>query len=365
MIDRSIKPVEDKKISFSFPTVQNVKLKNGIELFHIKKNELPITKIIIITNAGAYFDPEGKSGTASLLSKLIDEGAGGLSAFELDHELELLGSVLSVYSDHENIYSSILSLSENLGKSLEIFAKIITNPDFKEEDFNREKSILLNGLLNLRQHSGYLANTAFSKELFKGTNYSNSVNGSVNSVKNITNSDIIDFYKKYFSANNSKFISVSNLNVEEIKIEIEKYFSEWTGGELFSFKEYNFSNNENKIIIIDKTDAVQTEIMMGHTSDSRNNPQNYFSRLIVNSILGGQFTSRLNSNLREEKGFTYGINSAFYYFNSFGYFVVAASVDLEHTLESLTEIKKEIIGMKNDITNGEINFSKSSLLTFQ
>ena len=361
MTNRNSVPEPKGQISFKLPSIERFSLSNKLNVSFIRKSSLPIIQIGLIISAGSKFDPSGKKGLANLTAMLIDEGAAELSALELDNEFEMLGSIFSISTDQDSIFISLLTLKENLDRSLQLLSKIILYPHFNEEDFQREKKKCLSKIIQLQDEPSYIASVAFENLIFKNTPYAYPTFGFERTISSISNDDIKDFFKSYFTVDNSHFVIVGNVYQPEVKDLLEKYFSGWKNYNSSTYGTFAPKNERNRFYLIHKEDAAQSEIRIGHTAKGRN-ASDYFETLIMNSVLGGQFTSRINLNLREKRGFTYGANSSFSYNKEYGYFEVETAVHSQNTGESVSEILKELNGIRENITNEEFEFAKSSLI---
>lgn len=354
------KPEIKKEISFSLDNISTHSLKNGMKLFYLRKEKLPIIRLNLVVEAGGKFDYFTNPGTARLTSQMIDEGADGLTALELSDEFDLLGTDFSISADNDFIIFSLQSLTENFQKSLELFSKVILKPDFPEKEFEREKKKLLVNIFQLKDDPERIAEQIFDKIIFAKHYYALPVSGYLDTVEKISLTDVKNHYSKYFKANNSFIAAAGNLTSEEIFQLVETYFNGYSSSsEIISLPE-KFEVSDKKIFIYDKSDSVQTEIRVGFISGKRN-ISDYFSKLLLNTIFGGQFNSRLNSNLREKKGYTYGISSQFVYTKNAGYFSINTSVSSENTFDAVEEILSEIENLKNGVTTEELNFAKTSL----
>lgn len=361
MTDRSIKPEPVESINFEIPGIEKFELQNGLKIFLIKKNSLPIVQFNFLTEAGSKFDPQNKKGLAFLTSLLIDEGAGNLSALELDNEIESLGSILKVSCDHDSVSITLLTLKENVEKSFNIFSDVILKPRFEDEDFKREQKKLLNKIIQSAGEPSYIADTVFEKLVFENSNYAYPAIGIKTTVENILNEDVNKFYSANFNAGNSALVVVGNITRNEI-LSLSQNSIAKLKDKPENISEIVFNNNaDNKIYFVHKEGAVQSELRVGHITNSRTH-KDYYAKLLMNTILGGQFSSRLNSNIREDKGFTYGISSGFYYNKISGQFEITTSVQAENTAAALTEINNELKGIKEKILEEEIAFAKSYLI---
>lgn len=360
-INRSQPPLTDPNIKFSLPEIEQFKLKNGLRITFVEKSSLPIIQMGLITNAGSRFDPIKRHGLAYLTSLLIDEGAGEYSALELDNEFESLGSIFSVSTDSDLIYLNLLSLKEKFERSLELLAKVYSSPLFTDQDFEREQQKLQTKIIRSYDDPSFIASANHKKLIFKDSPFAHPIIGDSESIKSIKNDEVKNFFNQYFVPANSDLIVVGSISRKELETKLNRYLNSVTKQNIDRNGSSAFVNNKSKIFFIHKDDAAQSEIRVGHLTNKRTDPD-YYAKTILNSILGGQFSSRLNLNLREDKGFTYGVSSGFYYNEPSGYFQIATSVQSENTGQALEEINKEIVGIKDNVSDKEIDFVKSYLI---
>ncbi len=361
IIDRTKKPAEKGELNFSLPEIKRFSLKNGLNVIFVEKKNLPITQLLLFVNGGSKSDPVNKKGLAFLTSMLIDEGAGGLDALALDNEIELLGSILRCSANQDGFSVSMLTLSENFDRSLELFSMVVTGPHFNEGDFEREKKKQLTKIIQLQDDPEYIANTAFRKILFDKTPYQPPVIGFHETVENITVEDVRNFYANTFTVQNSTLIVVGNISQSELHKKLDLQLGGWKTGDGYKIDLPAIKKPERATYFVHKEGAAQSELRIGTISPGRKSPD-FYARTIMNSILGGQFSSRINLNLREDKGFTYGAHSSFNFNRKAGSFVVSTGVESEHTEESVREIFKEFDGIKQKVLPEELEFSKSYLI---
>lgn len=361
-MDRTSPPVINGNISFKLPNEKKLKTANGIEVRFTQKNELPIIHLNILIEAGSKFDPEGKHGLAYLTSLMIDEGAGEYDSIEFNRQMNMLGSSLGISCDHDYFYISLLSLSDKFEKSLELMSLVLKKPKFRVEDFDREKKKLVNILLQAQNDPEDVAHKVFESKVYGTFNkYGNSIPGSIETIQKITLDDVKYYFDSRIIKNNLSVIVTGNIEDINLLKLLNRTFSFINSSESFSGVEYFTKANPTSIFIVDKPDAPQTEIRIGQPVNHRNHPD-YYARQLMNLILGGQFSSRLNANLREKRGLTYGVRSFFGYNKKGGYFCVSASVDAEKTYEAVSEIINELHGMQKEISDSELEFAKSSIV---
>lgn len=361
MTDRKNKPQSKSEISFTLPQPNEFFLSNGLRVIFIKKDKLPLVRLNLILNAGSKFDPENKIGLSYLTSLVMDEGADGLNALQLSDEFDMLGSSFNVSIDNDLVNLSLQSLTENFDRSLELFSKVLLKPSFTDDDFLREKKKLITRILQSRDEPDYLADEIFDMVVLgKSNSYSFPVSGYEKTVKTISVEEIKSFYKNFFFPSNSNLIVVGNLNQVELEQLLNKYFSDWENDQNEIKVSIKSTKPDKKIYLYHKEGTVQTEIRVGHLTENRNQ-KDFFQRYLLNTILGGQFTSRINLNLRERNGYTYGATSRFQYFKDTAFFEVSTSVGIENTANALKEILFELDNIHNGISEVELEFAKSSI----
>jgi zinc protease len=361
-IDRTIKPIPSKEISFSLPGIEKFTLNNNLEVHFIKKTNLPILQFNLLINAGSFLDLENKKGLSNLFSLAVDEGAGKYNSLQLSDEFELLGSNFSISSSEDNAFFSLQTLKENVAKSLELFSAVIKTPHFNENDFKREQRKVITHIFQQQDEPDEIADLVFDHIIFGKSNpYSSPIVGYDKDVKNISTDDIKTFYSNFILPNNSKLIVVGNISKEELLDKLEFYFKDWTSKEILIDVSFPKINSDKKIFLFDKKGSVQSEIRIGHTTPNRNE-NDFFPKTILNNILGGQFTSRINLNLRERKGYTYGAHSRFNYLKESAYFLATTSVGIENTGNAVREIMNELEGIRAGVDTEELDFAKSFLI---
>ncbi|MDX1373498.1 MAG: pitrilysin family protein, partial [Nitrososphaeraceae archaeon] len=287
---------------------------------------------------------------------------GKLNALELAEKFDMLGAHFSVGTDNDTIKLTLQTLSENFQDALQLYCMVLQSPHLNETEFEREKRKISTRLVQLSDDPDYLANTSFEYLLLGKKNYyAYPVLGSVNNLDLINNSDVKDFYKKYFSPENTSLVVVGNWAENETQNLLQKYLGSWAKNNIPKTESIKQSENIGKIFIFDKKDSVQTEIRIGRISSLRSE-KNYYSKLLLNTIFGGQFTSRLNLNLREKHGYTYGVVSRFNYYKETAFFYISTSVGIENTKNALDQIFIELDKINQSVKDTEIQFAKSSIV---
>lgn len=360
--DRKFKPNPAEEIAFNPPIPQTFKLNNGMNVLFVQKSKLPIIRCSLMINAGSKFDPADKKGLSNLTGMLIDEGAGGLDALQLSEEIDMLGSGISIKVDVDSVFVSFQSLKSNFPKTLELFSKIIIQPHFDDKSFLREQRKILTRVLQTKDKPDEIADIIMDFSVFGKENpYAYNTIGYEESLMNLTNDDVKNYYSKFFIPDASDLFVAGDTDSEELKDLLNASISNWKSGESNQINFTDATREKTKIILYHKENAAQCELRASHITSKRHEG-NYFAKFLMNLILGGQFSSRINLNLREDKGFTYGATSSINYFQQAGYFYLQTSISNENTGTTIKEIVSELNKIRDGVTEQELEFVKSYII---
>ncbi|MCW5962114.1 MAG: insulinase family protein [Pyrinomonadaceae bacterium] len=349
--------------SFALPSIQKTKLKNGLDVWFVKQTELPIVSMNLVVKSGSTNDPAGKSGLASVTASLMDTGTKTRSAVEIANETQSIGANLNTGSGWDSSTVSIQTLTKNVDKALEIFADVALNPTFPQDEFVKYQRRTLTGLLQRKDNPNAIANVAYDKVLY-GADHPYGISINEASVKSMTREDAEKFYETYFRPNNATLIVVGNVEMKSLVGKLETAFAGWKAGDIPAANVGSAPERKGTAIyLVDKPGAAQSVISIGQVGVSRDNPD-YFALQVMNSILGGQFSARVNMNLREDKGYTYGARTGFSYRKGAGPFTAGADVQTAVTKESVQEFLKELNGIRGSVpvTESELEYNKQSLI---
>ena len=341
-------------------------LSNGLEVLLVKDEELPYVSFDIMFKIGSKMDPEGKEGLMSLLAEVIDKGTKKRSAIQVVEDMELLGTSFLYNLDNDSISFSVETLSWLSTEVLEIFAEIITQPIFPEEEFQRAQKKSIGWVDRSAEDFSSYSSRIFNKYLYMSHPYGFYQNGSLGSLKIIHNEDIKNFYNRYFDPKQT-VLSVSGRYPDDIIEQLEKFFGNWKISSEKNKKGQDIAVSiipdikKTELLLVNQVAAVQSEIRMGHISVHRSHPD-YLSLRAANIILGGSFSSRLMNRIRVQKGLTYGVTSHFSAKKELGAFKIGLAVRNDKVGSALLEI----IGVledfhKNGITEEELNKTKQLL----
>jgi len=355
-------PPEPKFAKFTKKT-----LSNGLKVVLAERHNIPVVNFNLIFDAGFSADQFATPGTASLAGNLLDEGTKTRNSLQISEELQNLGANLSSGASLDYSNLSLSALKMNLEKSIEIFSDVLLNPSFPQSDFDRLKKTQLAGIKQEKSSPRTIAMRVFPKIVFgEGHAYSNPFTGSgfEESIDKMSREDMVKFYSTWYRPNNATMVIVGDVTMEEIAPLLEKYLKNWKSGDL---PKKNISEVQNKakseFYLIDKPGAQQSEIYAVNLAPPSKDP-NDISIGLMNYILGGAFTSRINMNLREGKHWTYGARTTVVGAKGQRPFMVSAPIQGDKTKESILEIYKEIKGILSDkpVTEDELNKVKQNRL---
>ncbi len=347
---------------YHFPNVTRETLANGLEVLVAENHNAPLVSVRALIASGADRDTADLAGLASMTTELLDEGAGSRDAIRLAEDLGLLGASLGTGTDWDASYISLDVLSRNFNASMEIFADIARRPMLPESALNRVRSERLMELLQQREEPAAIAGKRFSNLLYGRGTYGNSVMGNSDSVARFAIGDVKSFYSDHFIPNNTAIVIAGDIDAQNAVAIVRRLFSDWKRGAEPPRPPITPAPIENsRIYLVDRPTAVQSEIRVGHIGVARST-EDYFPLTVMNALLGGVFNSRINLNLREKHGYTYGARSAFAFRRQAGPFVVSAPVRNEVTLESVTEVLNELRRIRTgDIEERELEDTKNYL----
>ncbi|RYV02746.1 peptidase M16 [Shewanella sp. OPT22] len=361
--DRSVIPPSGSAPIIKVPNIWRGKLANGIDVMSTVTDETPTVELVVYLNGGHRVEPVAKSGLAEITAAMMNESTQLHSNEELAQKLDLLGSSIQFDSSGYQSVIQVTSLTENLDKTLTLLNEKLFKPGFKNEDFQRIKQQMLQGLKHQQTVPTYLASVGLSQLLYgKNSPLGVSSGGSIESVSKLTLADVKRYYKTFYTAANAQIIAVSNLKHESL-VEHLGGLSHWKG-KATSYPKLPAPPKlkGGTIYLIDKPKAAQSVVMISDRALKYDATGDYFKASLMNYPLGGAFNSRINLNLREDKGYTYGARSGFSGGVEAGSFTASASVRTDVTAESVQEFIKEIVKyQKSGMTDAELDFMRKSI----
>ncbi|WP_115868677.1 M16 family metallopeptidase [Marinoscillum furvescens] len=361
-VDRSKLPDVGPAAEVKFPDLQRATLSNGMKVVLAERKTVPLIEFRMILDAGYAADQYAKAGTANLTLNMLDEGTKTRSSLQINEELSLLGANLGTGSNLDQSFVSMSALKANFDQSLALFADVVLNPSFPEADFERVKKQQLVGIQNEKKSPVSMALRTLPKFLYGASHaYGNPLTGSgyEETVAEITREDLMKFYDSWFKPNNATIVAVGDITLDELTEKLNDQFKKWKKGEVPTKNLSSVgSPNKNKIYVMDKPEALQSVIIAGHLTNPYGEA-NEIAVSMMNNILGGEFTSRVNMNLREDKGWAYGAFTFLYSAKGQRPFLAYAPVQTDQTAPSMQEIMKEINGYLGDNPATNEEFEKT------
>jgi zinc protease len=350
---------------FTLPLIERRNLSNGLEVVIVEHHELPVVTLNMVLRTGAAADPQESAGLASITAALLDEGTSTRSALAISNELAAIGARLSTGADWDLSGVSLLTVARHMESALEIFTDVLTNPAFPDHELELQRNTRLTAIMQRRDNPQDIAGLVYASLLYGQQHpYGHPIIGDERSVRAVTNLDIRNFYETHYRPNNATLIIVGDVRPEVIVPQLEHAFAGWESADVppINLREPP-ERNASTLYLVDKPGAAQSVIVIGQVGPTRSTPD-YFPLLVMNTMLGGQFTSRLNLNLREDKGYTYGARTFFDFRRGRGPFAATASVQTAVTKEALAEILKELRGIRGErpVTQAELEFSKQAII---
>lgn len=326
-------------------------------------SKLPLVTVLVIVDAGSTNEPSGKEGVAALTATALVEGTKRYDGAELTEKFEQLGTSIESEADWDSAFIKITILSSKLAEATNLLGEAISNPVFPEREVERLKSERLAEILQLETEPRGLADEKFSEFLYVDeSRYSKPDEGTAESVSALTREDVEQFYRENYKSGATTVIIAGDISPDTARTLVTAAFQEWPEG---SPRKQSPSamprTNRKSVRIVNKPEAPQSELRVGHVGLPRKHPD-FFPTLVMNAVLGGLFGSRINLNLREVHGYTYGASSFYDWRRGPGPFVVSTAVQSEVTAPALREIGLEIDRIRAErISEEELSLARDYL----
>jgi zinc protease len=357
--DRSVPPKLGPPPRLSLPPIQQATLSNGLNVLLMEKHQVPVVEVNLVVRGGSVLDPNGKVGLASMTADMMDEGAGGRDALELADAIDFLGANISTFAGSHTSGVTLYTPVSKLDGALPLMADVALRPTFPEQELERKRRSRLTTLLQWHDQPGAIASALINEELYHNHPYGHSSVGDEASIRALSVSDLRSFHDTYFVPNNAVVIVVGDVTSGTIMPKLEAAFGSWPRGTVPSASWPDPGQvARTEVLLVDRPGSAQSEIRIGRVGVPRAT-DDYFSLQVMNNILGGAFTSRLNQNLREDKGYTYGAGSSFSYRELPGPFIASSAVQTDATDKALTEFFKEFDGIRQPVPADELERGKN------
>ena len=365
-VDRSRLPDLGPERAFTFPEIRRATLPNGLRIWTVEHRQVPLVSVLALVPVGAACDPVDRPGLAAMTGDMLDEGSGDKGALDVHEALGRIGAQLDLDVGHDATVLGLTTLDRYLDRGLDLLRDMVIRPRFEQREFDRVRDLRLNRLLQLKDMPPALADRAFTQLLYRNHPYGHLPIGSEGSLRSMMIRDITSFHKRAFVPAQTTIIAVGSASHEAMSEAVTRAFEGWsavTSDPVPDPETYPAPLPAGvRLALVHRPGAAQSELRIGHVALSRKSPD-YHAALVANMVLGGQFVSRINMNLREDKGYTYGVRTAFEFRRAPGPFVLHASVQADATAEAVREAIHEMREIRGDrpITRHELELGRASL----
>jgi zinc protease len=366
MTNRSKLPDFGPELPFSFPAIQRATLANGVRAWTVEHRQVPLIAILALVPVGASSDPPNRPGLAAITGDMLDEGCGERSALDVHEALGRIGAQLDLDVGYDATVIGVTMLERFLDRGLELVRDMLVRPRFEQREFDRVRDLRLNRLLQLKDMPPALADRAFAQLLYRGHPYGHLPIGSEGALRALMIRDITSFHRAACIPSRTTVIAVGDASHATLQEAIRRAFDAWQADESEPVGDPETfppaAPVATRLALVHRPGAAQSELRLGHVALPRRTAD-YHAALVANMILGGQFVSRINMNLREDKGYTYGARTAFEFRRAPGPFVLHASVQSDATADALKESLAEIRAIRGErpVTRQELEVGRASL----
>ncbi len=361
---RANKPAPGPDVVFKVPAVKRFKLKNGLPVILAESHELPLVTFDLNIKSGGAANPKGMAGLADLTSNMLDEGTKTRSALQIADEVAFLGANLGVGASWESSSVSIGTLSKNVDQALAIWADVIVNPVFDEKELSRLRENLLTALTRRKDSPPQVASLTYARALYGEDHpYAWPQNGTEETIKKMTVADLKKFYDTHYRPGNAVLAVSGDITEAEVKAKLEPLLKAWKPKAVAEVKLPKApQHGKTRVYLVDKAGAPQSSIRVGLIGIERRHPD-YFPALVMNMVLGGTGFHRLGLNLREGKGWTYGVSCGFDMRKTPGPWTASGEFVAARTADSVNEILGEIKKMRDvDVPEDELRQAKDYII---
>ena len=360
-VDRTRPPALPAAPALRVPPVQTATLPNGLELAVVEMHEVPVVDISLILRAGSVRDPADLPGLATFTANMLDEGAGTRTALDIAEEAAYLGATFGTGAGLEASQVSLHVPKRRLGPALDLMADVVLRPTFPDSEIARQRDLRRTAILQIRDQPTAIAPIAFNAIVFGQAHpYGRPAGGNDVSTAALDRDRIVRFYQTFYRPNNARLLIVGDITMSEARRLATERLGSWARGDVPLLPLATApAPAPRTIYLVDKPGAAQSVIRIGHVGVPRSTPD-YAALQVLNTIVGGSFTSRLNQNLREEHGYSYGAFSRFDMYRMAGPFRAYASVVTAKTDSSLIEFLRELRRVRDEpVPQSELDKAKA------
>jgi zinc protease len=358
-------PAAGSPIVFSAPKIESFALKNGIKVLFVERRDLPIVSVHVVVKVGAGDLASARPGVMSFAGAMMEQGTDTRTALQLSDEYEALGASHGAWIEWDSGGSSIKVLSSKLDQALDLLADVTLHPSFPEKELDRLRARRLAAIQQEKNSPGAMAGNAVAASLYgRAHPYGHSLSGREDDVKKMKRADLVAAYHHEFTAANATIVAAGDVSREALQQKLEARFGAWKSGvaerghvpAVLALK-----TSTPRIVVVDRPGAPQSQVYVAETGVAMSSPDRDAIG-VMNAILGGMFSSRINLNLREAHAYTYGARSRFSMRHGPGPFTTGAAIFADKTVDAIKEIFKELDRMRADVvSDDELADAKESI----
>ncbi len=364
-VDRSQLPAVGPDPAFRFPRIVRHTLANGLSVRTVEHHTVPVVTFVMLIDGGVVSDPAGQEGLAAITADMVDEGTGDLSAIEVSESLAQIGAEYDVDVGADAVVFTLTTLERFMERGAGLLANLLIRPSLRREDFDRVRQMRLDRLRQLKDSPPAVAERAFLRLMYPDHPYGHLAIGNEASLRGLELERVAQCHRALFQPNRATLVVAGPMTHDALRQAAETAFGAWEASAERVASEVGDvvpRVEAPRLTVIPREGAAQSELRIGHLSARRNAPD-YPSLLVMNAVLGGQFVSRINLKLREEKGFTYGARTGFDWRRRLSPFALQASVHSASTAEAIRDSLAELDGIRGPRppTDTEMLLARASL----
>jgi zinc protease len=366
LVDRSALPSVGPTPSFRFAPIEKGRLNNRLAVWTAEHRGLPVLSFLLVLPSGSAADFEGYEGLAAITADMLDEGSGDRSAIDINGAVARIGTHLDVDVSSDATVLSVTCLARFARPALSLMADCVLRPRFAPADFDRIRQLRLTRLVQIRDMPSAVADRAFMQLVYGTHPYAHMALGTEEALRQMSVEDTRAFHERRFTPAAATLVAAGELSSAEFRQMADEVFGDWKRPTLATVDDPALTppppQPAHRLALVNKSGAAQSEIRIGQVGLTRSTPD-YHPLIVLNMILGGQFVSRINMKLRQEKGLTYGARTSFDFRRGRGPFMLQTSVQSDGTAESVLESLKEIEAIRADRppTLDEVSVAKTAL----
>jgi predicted Zn-dependent peptidase len=368
-VDRTRLPAIGAARPFHFPDIRKTSLPNGLRVWTVEHRSVPVATFVLLVTVGSAADPFDRPGLASLTGDMLDEGAGGRSAIEVHDALARIGASFDTEVGPDAAILTLTTLARFRRRGLDLLADLVLRPQFDPREFERVRQLRGNRLRQLRDLPPALADRAFASLLYGDHPYGHLAIGTEEALQQIESEEVRRFHARAYRPLMATLVAVGDASHADLLDDAAAAFGDWRDETADDGIAVSLSRaieapvaSQARLALVDRPGAAQSELRIGHVAAPRSTPD-YHALVLLNMVLGGQFVSRINMNLRENKGYTYGARTSFDFRRGPGPFQLQVSVQTAVTGDAIRESIAELEGICNDrpVTAAELELARAAL----